>query len=244
MFIEVCVDNIHSARVAIECGVNRLELCSSLAVGGLTPSVALVHHIRQICPSTIPLHCLIRPRTGDFCYSQDELEIMYKEIDDLKNAGATGFVIGCLTLERSIDYVVTRHLIGHIRKTTPRHPITFHRAFDIARFDDLSATLAKLAELGCDWLLTSGRAKSVALGKSTLIEIDKTLKTTNSALQLLCGGGVNEAFIADCLADTTHRLSHFHGSFSKRDYCENDIFDLAPCFSTQRSMLTAILLLE
>ena len=78
MFIEVCVDNIHSARVAIECGVNRLELCSSLAVGGLTPSVALVHHIRQICPSTTPLHCLIRPRTGDFCYSQDELEIMYK----------------------------------------------------------------------------------------------------------------------------------------------------------------------
>ena len=87
-----------------------------------------------------------------------------KEIDDLKNAGATGFVIGCLTLERSIDYVVTRRLIGHIRKTTPRHPITFHRAFDIARFDDLSATLAKLAELGCDWLLTSGRAKTVALG--------------------------------------------------------------------------------
>ena len=77
MLIEVCCETIDSARRAIECGVKRLELCSALAIGGLTPSAALVQQIRQICPTT-SLHCLIRPRTGGFCYTRDELEIMYK----------------------------------------------------------------------------------------------------------------------------------------------------------------------
>ena len=77
MLIEVCCDTIDSARVAIECGVKRLELCSALAVGGLSPSPALVQLVRQLCPLT-SLHCLIRPRTGGFCYNADECEIMYK----------------------------------------------------------------------------------------------------------------------------------------------------------------------
>ena len=99
-------------------------------------------------------------------YSRTFFNPKIKEIDQLKSAGATGFVIGCLDASGAIDYAMTRALIGHIRESTNQnhYPITFHRAFDIARFDDLSSTLAQLAELGCDWLLTSGRAKSVTLG--------------------------------------------------------------------------------
>ena len=76
MFLEVCVDNFSSAQTAIEANAHRLELCSSLALGGLTPSTGLLLQIRKI--SNIPIHCLIRPRSGDFCYDENELQIMYK----------------------------------------------------------------------------------------------------------------------------------------------------------------------
>ena len=76
MFLEVCVDNFSSAQTAIEANAHRLELCSSLALGGLTPSPGLLSQIRKI--SNIPIHCLIRPRSGDFCYDETELQIMYK----------------------------------------------------------------------------------------------------------------------------------------------------------------------
>ena len=74
--IKVCVDTLASAQNAIECGVSRLELCSSLALGGLTPTCALLQQIRQ--SSQIPVHCLIRPRSGDFCYNELEIQLMYK----------------------------------------------------------------------------------------------------------------------------------------------------------------------
>ena len=81
------------------------------------------------------------------------------------------------------------------------------------------------------------------LGKSTLIEINQTLKSTNSPLQLLCGGGVTHAFIRDCLTDS-NSLDQFHGSFSKRVFCDNAVFDLAAQFTTQKDILTAILELK
>ena len=162
-----------------------------------------------------------------------------KEIDDLKQAGATGFVIGCLNTDFSIDYDSTSKLINHIGKS---FQITFHRAFDIAEIGTLESALIGLDKLGCDWLLTSGREKSVTLGKSTLLEIEKIITSSKLNLKLLCGGGVNQSFIESCLRDDC--LTSFHGSFSAQVHCKNDIFDLGPKFETDKNRLLSVLALQ
>ena len=95
MVLEICVDSLASARAAIAGGADRLELCSALLAGGLTPYEALLRQIRE--KSDIPIRCLMRPRPGDFLYTPEERELMRRQIMQLKNAGANGFVIGCLT---------------------------------------------------------------------------------------------------------------------------------------------------
>ena len=99
--LEVCVDSIHSARAAIRGGADRLELCSALAVGGLTPYTALLRQIRA--ESDVAIRCLMRPRAGDFLYTPEEIAMMAAQIRELKEAGADGFVIGCLTAEGHLD---------------------------------------------------------------------------------------------------------------------------------------------
>ena len=179
------------------------------------------------------------------------------EIDNLKAAGATGFVIGCLKSDFSVDYDSTNQLIQQIG---PNYQITFHRAFDIAKFDNLEETIKQLDKLGFNWLLTSGREKNVTLGltcgfitfetmllfsgKSTLTEIAQTIHKSKLKLQLLCGGGVNESFITSCLSDNKSCLKAFHGSFSVQTNCKNDIFDLGPKFETDKSRLIKILSLN
>ena len=99
--LEVCVDSLVSARAAIAGGADRLELCSALAVGGLTPSPDLLVQIRR--ESSIPVRCLMRPRAGDFLYTPEEIQLMAMEIARLRDLGADGFVIGCLTPEGELD---------------------------------------------------------------------------------------------------------------------------------------------
>ena len=99
--LEVCVDSLESARAAIRGGADRLELCSALLAGGLTPYTALLRQIRA--ESDIPIRCLMRPRPGDFLYTPEELELMRLQILSLKQAGADGFVIGCLTSDGDLD---------------------------------------------------------------------------------------------------------------------------------------------
>ena len=101
MLLEICIDSLASARAAIAGGADRLELCSALLAGGLTPYTALLQQIRA--ESSIPIRCLMRPRAGDFLYTKEELELMRQQILELKDAGANGFVIGCLTAEGDLD---------------------------------------------------------------------------------------------------------------------------------------------
>ena len=99
--LEVCVDSLASARAAIRGGADRLELCSALAIGGLTPYPELLRQIRQ--ESDIPIRCLMRPRAGDFLYAPEEIQQMAMQISVLRDLGADGFVIGCLTPEGNLD---------------------------------------------------------------------------------------------------------------------------------------------
>ena len=99
--LEVCVDSYASAMAAIAGGADRLELCSALSIGGLTPSAALLRQIRRV--SDIPIRCLMRPRGGDFLYTKEEVEQMAMEMEVLRDEGADGFVIGCLTADGELD---------------------------------------------------------------------------------------------------------------------------------------------
>ena len=111
--LEICVDSLASARAAIAGGADRLELCSALIAGGLTPYEALLRQIRQ--ESDIPVRCLMRPRPGDFLYSPEEVEQMRQQILTLKEAGADGFVIGCLTAEGDLQWI-SREFLNDLPK--------------------------------------------------------------------------------------------------------------------------------
>ena len=124
--LEVCVDSLASARAAIVGGADRLELCSALAVGGLTPYGVLLQQIRA--ESDIPVRCLMRPRAGDFLYAPEELDMMAAQITHLRALGADGFVIGCLTAHGDLDDDAMKPLI----EAADGAGLTLHRCIDVS----------------------------------------------------------------------------------------------------------------
>lgn len=184
--LEVCVDSLASARCAIAGGADRLELCSALAVGGLTPYTALLTQIRQ--ESDIPIRCLMRPRGGDFLYEQDEITMMAMQIRVLKDAGATGFVIGCLTPEGDLDKEAMKPLID----AADGAPMTLHRCIDVSR--DLCQTYQDAAMLGIDTVLTSGGAGNCMAGMEAIGSL-MALRDEAGGPEVLVGAGVNAAVI-------------------------------------------------
>jgi len=184
--LEVCVDSLTSARHAIAGGADRLELGSALAVGGLTPYTALLRQIRE--ESDIPVRCLMRHRAGDFLYPADELELLRRQILQLKNAGADGFVIGCLTPAGSLDTEAMKPLVDACGGSG----ITLHRCIDVSR-DPVQTYLDAMA-LGIDTVLTSGAASSCRLGRP-MIEKLIALRDETGGPEVLIGAGVNAALI-------------------------------------------------
>ena len=185
--LEVCVDSLASARAAIAGGADRLELCSALAIGGLTPSPALLEQIRQ--ESDIPVRCLMRPRAGDFLYTKEEILLMAREMELLRSAGADGFVIGCLTAEGDLDAEAMKPLLAAAQGTG----LTLHRCIDVSR--DPAETYLAAGALGIDTVLTSGGAPSCLKGMDT---IGKLLSLNGP--QVLIGAGVSAAAIETFLS--------------------------------------------
>ena len=180
--LETCVDSLASARAAIAGGTDRLELCSALTVGGLTPYAELLQQIRA--ESDIPIRCLIRCRAGDFLYSEDEIALMAAQIRNLKIAGATGFVIGCLTPEGDLDANAMKPLIDAAAGT----PLTLHRCIDVSR--DIVKTYRDAAALGIDTVLTSGGASDCEKGMDTIGQLLR-LRDEEGGPEVLIGAGVN-----------------------------------------------------
>ena len=150
--LEICVDSLASARAAIAGGADRLELCSALLAGGLTPYTELLRQIRS--ESDIAIRCLMRPRPGDFLYTSEELELMRRQILQLKAYGADGFVIGCLTPDGDVD----RDAMEPLVEACGGKDITLHRCIDVSR--DILKTYRDAQSLGIDTVLTSGGAAS------------------------------------------------------------------------------------
>lgn len=184
--LEVCVDSLASARAAAEGGADRLELCSALAVGGLSPYVELLNQIRQVC--NLPVRCLMRPRAGDFLYSQEEIDLLCAQIQTLREAGADGFVIGALTPEGTLDLPAMQRLLA----VCGGRPVTLHRCIDVAK--DLEEVYRTAAELGLDTVLTSGGAAACLQGADTLARL-LVLRDELGGPEVLIGAGVNAGVI-------------------------------------------------
>lgn len=189
--LEVCVDSLASARAAIAGGADRLELCSALAVGGLTPYAELLRQIRR--ESRIPVRCLMRPRAGDFLYTAEEIAMMAAQIRALKDAGADGFVIGCLTAEGCLD----RQAMAPLLEAAGTAGLTLHRCIDVSR--DPEKTYLAAMELGMDTVLTSGAAASCTAGMA-VIEKLLELRDRHNGPEVLVGAGVNAGVISAFLS--------------------------------------------
>ena len=192
--LEVCVDSIESAKAAIEGGADRLELCANLVIGGTTPSLVLFQRIKEIC--SIPIHVLIRPRYGDFCYTQNEISIMTDEIKMFKDTGADGVVIGALNPDGSLDMENMLKLCNIAKPMS----ITLHRAFDVC--SNPYETLNKAKDLGVNTILTSGQKDKCIDG------IDLINKLTDSQVDIMIGGGVNADVISKFISAT--KVTSFH----------------------------------
>lgn len=184
--LEICVDSLASARAAIAGGADRLELCSALAVGGLTPYEILLRQIRE--ESEIPVRCLMRPRGGDFLYEKEEIQLLRRQILQLKAAGADGFVIGCLTTEGELDGEAMKPLV----EACGESGITLHRCIDVSR--DPVQTYLEAGKLGIDTVLTSGGAGSCLGGMETIGRMLQ-LRDAENGPEVLIGAGVKAAVI-------------------------------------------------
>lgn len=197
--LEICIDSVRSARAAQEGGASRVELCDNLLVGGTTPSYGTLKQVRQAI--SIGLHVLIRPRGGDFCYTEDELCVMLDDIRMAKELGADGVVLGVLDPDGRVDTLAAKRLLT---AASPMR-ITWHRAFDLARAPEQA--LEDIIDLGCDYLLTSGQQQTAYAGREL---IAKLVRQAAGRIAIMPGGGVQEANIAELRRVTG--VCEFHSS--------------------------------
>lgn len=203
IILEICTDSIASSLAAFEGGAHRLELCAALPVGGLTPSAGTIRLVRE--KVALPLHVLIRPRSGDFLYSADEFDIMRQDVRTARELGADGVVLGLLHPDGTIDLDRTRELMALARPMS----VTFHRAFDVCA--DPFRALDELITLGVDRLLTSGQQSSAPQGAGL---IGQLVKRAGDQLIILPGAGINDSNIENLMQQTGAR--EFHMSLSRK----------------------------
>jgi copper homeostasis protein len=201
ILVEACVDSLASAAAAVAGGAERLELCGGLVEGGLTPSAGMVAMVRERVDAT--LHMLIRPRAGDFLYSEDEVLVMLADIDLAMRLGADGVVIGALRSDGTVDAECTERMVGAARPMA----VTFHRAFDLAR--DPAEALDALMVLGVERVLTSGQA---AIAEAGIPVIKAMVERSAGRIAIVAGGGVHEGNAARIVAETGVGEIHVRGS--------------------------------
>ena len=201
--IEACVDSYESCRAAYLGGADRFELCGQLLIGGVTPSPALFEQVKRDFP--VKINVLIRPRGGDFLYSETEIEQICEEIKLFRALGADGVVIGALRADGSLDVENMRRFIG----LADGMHITLHRAFDKVR--DPLETLELAVSLKVNTILTSGQMPNAVEGASLLKELQRR---ASGRITVMVGGGVR-ADNLQILHEQTG-ISVFHTSCRKR----------------------------
>lgn len=198
--IEVCIDNIGSLSIAERAGANRIELCSSLATGGLTPSFGYMLQAKK--NAKVPVYAIIRPRGGDFFYSDDEINIMLEDIYQVKKARLQGVVIGALEQDASLAKTAIKDMV----KAASGLGITFHRAIDHAKH--LFDSLGFLIEQKVERVLSSGQAKTAEEGVETLKDM---VDFCQGRLAIMPGAGVSAQNGRQILKATGAREVHLSG---------------------------------
>ena len=202
---EVCLEGVDGAVAAERGGAGRIELCAALVEGGITPSVATIEACRDAVDLDIMV--MIRPRSGDFCYSERELDVMHRDVEHCRRIGVTGVVFGCLDPSGSIAGSQVRAL----RETAGPPSVTFHRAFDVAR-DPFSA-LEALIDLRIDRVLTSGQAATVPEGLPLLRDL---IARAAGRIGILPGCGITVDNVAEVVRELG--VSEFHATaFAHRE---------------------------
>jgi copper homeostasis protein len=183
MNIEICTDSVEGAIIAQKYEAKRIELCSALSVGGLTPSIGLIKQC--VISSTVEVHVLIRPREGDFKYSMNEVEIIKSDIKMAKKAGAKGVVFGVLTEKNEVSSL-NIDLVA-LSKSLDLE-VTFHRAFDFV--NDFKIAIEKIIEFGVDRLLTSGLQQTAIEGLDVISYLHSNY---GGKIQIMAGSGINNS---------------------------------------------------
>jgi copper homeostasis protein len=203
VLVEACVDAIDAALEAERGGARRIELCGELLQGGVTPSGGLLSAVWERVD--IPVFVLVRPRTGDFLYTREELDVMHRDVAIAKSLDADGVVLGALTADGDVDMPAMRALIDGARPMR----VTFHRAFDFAR--DQDAALDQLLELGVDRVLTSGGAPTALEGAAAL---RRFVERAGDRLTIVAGGSITASTVADVVRTSGVREVHVRGAAS------------------------------
>jgi len=196
---EICANGVESCLAAQQGGAHRVELCAGIPEGGTTPSYGEIQQARRLLTDT-RLHVIIRPRGGDFVYTELEGERMLADIAVCQQLGVDGVVFGCLTRDGDIDFPLCQRLM----EASQGMSVTFHRAFDRTR--NPHQALEDIIWLGCDRILTSGQEPKAEAGIDLLRQLNQQ---AGDRIILLAGSGVDESNIARIQRETGIREFHF-----------------------------------
>ena len=224
--LEVCVDSVESLRSAIIGGADRIELCANLAVGGLTPTLDMLKAARSF---DLPIRVMIRPRAGNFHFTEHELSQMKTEIEELHSFGFEGVVLGAATLDNRLDVESLRQLL----ETAKPMRATLHRVIDTLA--DPLAAIDEAVELGFDTVLTSGTQDSAAQGCEMIAEM---ITRAAGRIDIMPGAGISPTNAADILQKT--RARWLHGSFSAPAHPSGDTHQNSITSKRQCQKMSAI----
>ena len=196
MEVEICANSFESALAAQEGGAHRVELCEHLGVGGLTPSESLLEQV--LTTLSIPVHVLIRPRAGNFVYSEDERMTVLNTIERCKEQHCAGIVVGALTSKNEVDVAFLKQIVA----VSEGMHLTFHRAFDYV-IQPLK-TLETLLEMGMHRLLSSGQCANAMEGLPLLLQL---LEQSDNSMDIMPGAGIRPSHIAPL---KHHGFKHVH----------------------------------
>ncbi len=197
LITEICTDSLETSIAAAKAGASRIELCASLVEGGITPSFSLMN---AVCKTlTIPVYVMVRPRGGDFLYSDVEFEQMKADIQHAREAGASGIVAGILRADGTIDRERCRDLV----EIANPMDVTFHRAFDMTA--EPFFALEEIIAIGCKTLLTSGHSQTAEDGLELIREL---VKRAGGRINVMAGSGINPGNIM-LLHEAGVRAFHF-----------------------------------
>lgn len=204
---ELCAENLNSALSAEAGGADRIELCSQLSIGGVTPDHDLLTQVLQAL--TIPVHVLIRPRGGDFVYSGEEFLLLKQQTVEAKAAGAAGIAVGVLLADGRVDVERTRQIV----ELAAPMKVTFHRAFDEipAETQSLSEALEDVMLTGADCLLTSGGEPNMLAGAEAIASLRKQ---AGDRLAIMAGAGLTLTNLVEVVEKTG--VHYLHGSLTRK----------------------------